>query len=143
MAPLEVRRLRASCVARHRRIDVTGLELELKTVYTIDTIRKLKSDVSHVTFVWVMGADNLTEVTQWKAWRSLFKDVPIAIFDRANYARKALGSEAARTYARSRVSDRNSSGLFSQSLPAWIFVRSELHPASATSIRKRGLWDWR
>lgn len=143
MAPLEARCAKAISIAQHRRIDVTSLERELKTVYTIDTIRKLKLDASHVTFVWIMGADNLAEVARWKSWRSLFKHVPVAIFDRANYARKALGSEAARTFARARVSDRNSAGLLTKNLPAWMFVRSELHPASATSIRSHGLWDWR
>jgi len=143
MAPLEARRWNANSIAQHRRIDVTTLELELKTIYTIDTIRRLKSHVSHVTFVWIMGADNLIEITRWKAWRSLFEHLPVAIFDRANYARKALGSEAARTFARARVPDRNSSGLLTKNLPTWTFIRSELHPASATSIRRCGLWDWR
>jgi len=143
MAPLEARYSKASSIAQHRRIDVTTLELELKTIYTIDTIRRLKSDASHVTFVWIMGADNLIEITQWKAWRTLFEHLPVAIFDRANYARTALGSEAARTFARARVPNRNWSGLFTRNLPTWMFIRSELHPASATSIRRSGLWDWR
>ncbi len=143
MAPLEARHSKANSIAQHRRIDVTTLELELKTIYTIDTIRRLKSDASHVTFVWIMGADNLIEITQWKAWRTLFEHLPVAIFDRANYARTALGSEAARMFARARVPDRNWSGLFTRKPPTWMFIRSELHPASATSIRRRGLWDWR
>ena len=140
MAPLDVRYSKANSIARHRRIDVTSLELELKTVYTIDTIRRLKSDVSHVTFVWIMGADNLIEIARWKAWRSLFQYLPVAIFDRANYAREALSSEAARAFARARISDRNVSGLFAKGPPAWAFIRAELHPASATSIRRSGSW---
>ena len=63
MAPLEARCAKAISIAQHRRIDVTGLERELKTVYTIDTIRKLKLDASHVTFVWIMGADNPVSYT--------------------------------------------------------------------------------
>ena len=143
MAPLEIRCSSANAVAQHKRIDVTSLENELKTVYTVDTIGRLKDVGSHVTFVWIMGADNLLEVARWKAWRSLFQSVPVAVFDRANYARTALGSEAARTFARARLPDRDAATLLFKGSPIWVFVRSELHPGSATSIRSGGFWKWR
>ena len=63
MAPLEIRCSNADGVAQHTRIDVTSLEKELKTVYTVDTIRRLKRARPHVKFVWIMGADNLIELS--------------------------------------------------------------------------------
>ena len=142
MAPLTARCLNAVDVAGHSHIDVTSVESELRTNYTVDTIRRLQSRGSHINFVWLMGADNLAEIAQWKAWRLLFKSVPIAVFDRPDFARDALSSEASKTFARDRLSDRKLAKLPTSAPPSWVFVRSELHPASATSIRSKGLWKW-
>lgn len=142
MAPLEIRCSNADGVAQHTRIDVTSLEKELKTVYTVDTIRRLKRARPHVKFVWIMGADNLIELAGWKEWRSLFQIVPVAVFNRSTDSLSVFRSEAARAFIRVRVPDRNSSRLLAMDSPAWIFIRSELHPGSATSIRRKGIWKW-
>ena len=140
MASLESRLSRARSVAGRDRIDVSDLERELDTVYTVDTVRHLTMKLPHLKFVWVMGADNLAQVSEWQHWPFLFESLPIAIFDRSTYAHKALLSHASRFFARSRRSARAADRLVYSAPPAWVFVQAGLHSESGTSLRCRGKW---
>jgi nicotinate-nucleotide adenylyltransferase len=137
MASLARRMERAREIARHPRIRVTDLERKLGTRFTIDTLRRLNRRFPGVRFVWLMGADNLSQIPSWKGWREIFQLVPIAVFDRPPYARRALAGKAAQRFRRARVSPRD---LATAELPAWAFVRMKPHPASATAIRAGRRW---
>lgn len=119
------------------RIVVTDLEKWLSTRHTVDTIQALKRQFPGVSFVWVMGADLLVEVSHWKRWRTLFRTVPIAIFARPAYSSRALSSKAARRFAASRIARFRTSALADMRPPAWAFLRTRLNQQSATSIRGR------
>ena len=85
-------------------------------VRTVDRARMLASETWETTrtldeFRALDLDDQELREFRWKAWRSLFQSVPVAVFDRANYARTALGSEAARTFARARLPDRDAATL--------------------------------
>jgi nicotinate-nucleotide adenylyltransferase len=136
MADLAARIAGAEAVAgRHVGIVVTGLEAELGTRYTVDTLGALKRALPCRSFVWLMGADNLAELPRWKDWTRIFTLVPIAVFDRAPYSFPALTGAAAARFARFRLHQRNARRLADNRPPAWIFFRTPLHPASATAIR--------
>ncbi len=57
MAPFEARLEAAGAFVQDRRIRVTGVERELGTRYTKDTLRALKGRFPGVRFVWIMGAE--------------------------------------------------------------------------------------
>ena len=82
LAPLDERVAAARALARHPRIDVTGVEAEIGVRYTYDTIRYLVSHCPGVHFVWIMGADNLRSFHRWQKWRGIAALVPIAVVDR-------------------------------------------------------------
>ena len=141
MASLQARLSHAHLIARDSsRIDVSDLEREIQTVYTIDTVGYLTRVLPHVKFVWLMGADNLTQIPEWRRWPLLFRVLPIAVFDRSTYAREALLSEAGRFFARSRLPSRMAARLGHSKSPTWVFVRSRLHPESGTRLRHQGMW---
>jgi nicotinate-nucleotide adenylyltransferase len=141
MASLQARLSHAHLIARDSsRIDVSDLEREIQTVYTIDTVGYLTRVLPHVKFVWLMGADNLTQIPEWRRWPLLFRVLPIAVFDRSTYAREALLSEAGRFFARSRLPSRMAGRLGYSKSPTWVFVRSRLHPESGTRLRHQGMW---
>ena len=141
MASLQARLSHAHLIARdNSRIDVSDLEREIQTVYTIDTVGYLTRALPHVKFVWLMGADNLTQIPEWRRWPFLFRVLPIAVFDRSTYAREALLSEAGRFFARSRLPSRMAARLGYSKSPTWVFVRSRLHPESGTRLRRQGMW---
>jgi nicotinate-nucleotide adenylyltransferase len=135
MAPLAKRMADARAVARHPRIRVTDIERTLNTRYTVDTVRALKRLYPAHRFVWLIGADNLRQMPQWKAWADLFRAIPVAVFARPTYSLKALAGQAAARFAPRRLPESQARWLVRQQPPAWTFLRVRLHPASATTIR--------
>lgn len=136
MAPQAVRVAGARRVlGRHPRLVATGMETALGTRFTADTLGRLAARFPHVRFVWLMGADNLAQMTRWSRWKRIFAAVPIAILARSPYSRIALGTAAARAMARYRRPAGAARDLASCRPPAWVFLHTRLHPASATAIR--------
>lgn len=142
MAPLSARLESAARLASHDpRIRATDLETRLGTRYTTDTLRALKHRYPGARFVWLMGADNLADLHRWYRWRTLMRLVPVAVFDRPGYARKALTGKAACCFLRHRLPEDRSRALATDTPPAWVFLHGRLSEESATAIRQQ-LGDW-
>ena len=137
MAPFEERLAGAREKARHPDIRVTDIEQHLNTRYTHDTLKALNTCFPRVQFVWIMGADNLAQISHWQRWTKIFNLVPIAVFDRAPYSFDALAGKAAQAFARFKRRRRDAHKLAEMKPPAWIFFHTRLHPGSATMIRSR------
>jgi nicotinate-nucleotide adenylyltransferase len=137
MAPFRERLAGARTLARHPRIRVTGIEAELKTAYTAETLRRLARRFPHLRFVWLMGADNLAQIHQWKDWQQIFHTVAVAVFARPSYCLRALASTAAHRFARNRMPESASGTLRRQGPPVWVFLVGPLSRLSATAIRAR------
>lgn len=142
MAPL-ARRLEAArkVAAGEGRIRVTDIERELATSYTVDTLEALAGRFPAARMVWIMGADNLVQLPRWKGWRTLFRNVPIAVFARPKYSSRALSGRAARRFAAARVRETRAAKLVDMKPPAWVFMRTPMVADSASRIRARdGSW---
>ena len=136
MAPERRRVTAARALVRHPRIRVLELENRLGTAFTIDTLHALKSRFRWTKFVWLMGADNLSQIRHWRRWPAIFATVPIAVFARPTYCRMALAALPAHRFARRRLPATAARRLADTEPPAWIFVWSILDPHSATQIRQ-------
>lgn len=135
LRPFEERLKGAQSCSRHRRIRVSDLEARLGTRYSAATLERLTARFPRINFVWIMGADNLAQISRWRDWTRIFALVPVAVFDRPTYAYPALAGIAARRYAFARVGPRGRSRFAVRPCPAWTFVRAKTHRASATAIR--------
>jgi nicotinate-nucleotide adenylyltransferase len=137
MAPFSVRLDQAREVAHHhRRVVVNDLESRLGgSTYTADTLRTLRRRFPRLRFVWLMGADNLVQLSHWQRWPEIFRTAPIAVFDRPSYSLKALAGLPARRFARHRVPMSAARRLAEMKPPAWVFFHTRLDPRSATRIR--------
>ena len=82
MAAFETRLAAARALVDDPRILVSDMERRLGTRYTADTVSALIKRFPGVDFVWIMGADNLAKIEQWKDWTAIFAALPIAVFDR-------------------------------------------------------------
>lgn len=141
MAPLADRVANAQTVARHPRIHVTAIEDRLRTRYTVDTLKALKRLAPATHFVWLMGADNLAQFTQWYRWDEIMHLVPLAIFDRDHYSLRGLTGKMATRFRQSRLSIGAAKAIALQKTPAWIFITLRRHPLSATKIRAERRMD--
>lgn len=125
----------ATSWARHPRIDITGFEARLPNTYTVHSLKYLKQRCPSVSFVWIMGADNLATFHLWRGWREIAELVPIAIVDRPGYRFRALQAPAARVFAASRLDEADAASLATADAPAWAFVSLPLADISSTDIR--------
>lgn len=57
-------------------------------IYTYDLISRLKRKYKNIDFIWLMGADNLTNLHRWKNYKKLIKEIPLAVFSRNTDLRK-------------------------------------------------------
>jgi len=135
LAPLDQRVAAARALARHPRIDVTGLEAEIGLRYTFDTIRYLVSHCPGVHFVWLMGADNLRSFHRWQRWRELAALVPIAVVDRLGPSLYAVGSVSAQALGRYRIPEGAAASLPTRRPPAWVLLHGLKSPLSSTALR--------
>jgi nicotinate-nucleotide adenylyltransferase len=141
MAPLEARVRSAQAQARRAPIRVTAIERELGTVFTIDTLRALKRRFPRRRFVWLMGADNLAQFHQWRQWRQIAREMPIAVIARPGYDDDAIASPAMAWLRPYRLSAARFRNRCEWSAPALIDLRFDPDPRSATALRKADP-DW-
>ncbi|MDX2204388.1 MAG: nicotinate-nucleotide adenylyltransferase [Hyphomicrobiaceae bacterium] len=136
-APLCERLARARSLARDTRVRVTAFEADLPTAFTASTLAFLRRRHPQPHFVWLMGADNLATIHHWRAWRSIFALMPVAVIDRPGWHLRALASPAARALARARLPADEAPTLPLRRPPAWVFLKGPLSDLSSTAIRSR------
>lgn len=137
-APMVERLARARAVMCDPRVKITDLETRLGTRRTADTVRRLRAIYPGVTFVWLMGADNLVQFHHWSRWRDILRAVPVGILARPGSGVAARTSVAARVFRERRIG-RGENLAWNQT-PAWVFVNLPLNAASSSAIRARGDW---
>lgn len=137
-APMADRLSRARKVMQHPRVKITALEQSLGTRATVDTIERLRRVYPGVTFVWLMGADNLVQFHRWERWRDILRNVAVGVLARPGAGVEARLSVAARAFRVHRVVRGES--LASHQPPVWCFVNLPMNDASSTKIRARGGW---
>ena len=143
MAPLASRLAQASRITAHcRHIAVLNIEAQLGTHHSVDVLGHLRSREPSRCFVWLMGADNLAQVSFWWQWPRLFHMVPVAVLARYPYSLQALTGVAARRFSRWRVTPERAHTLAKRIPPVWVFLPIPSHPDSATQIRavSGGVW---
>jgi nicotinate-nucleotide adenylyltransferase len=123
------------------RVEITGIESQLGTQYTAQTIAALRKRYKSVRFVWLMGADNLAQFHRWQDWQAIARTVPIGVIARPGDRISARTSPTARRFARYRIAGRASYLLGRAEAPAWAFVNVPMIEQSSTDIRARGDWD--
>jgi nicotinate-nucleotide adenylyltransferase len=135
LAPLEARLAAARALANHPRIVVTGVEAQMRSRYTYDTVRTLIARCSGVQFVWIMGADNLRSFHRWQKWRNIAHIVPIAVVDRVGPSLYATGGAAAQALLRFRIPEEAAKSLPRRRPPVWVFLHGLKSPLSSTALR--------
>jgi nicotinate-nucleotide adenylyltransferase len=135
LAPLAERIAAAKKLADNPRIVVSGVEAQMRTRYTYDTIRILIARCPGVHFVWIMGADNLRSFHRWQKWRAIADLVPLAVIDRLGPSLYATAGTAGQALARFRIREEAARTLPLRRPPAWVFLHGLKSPLSSTALR--------
>jgi nicotinate-nucleotide adenylyltransferase len=134
MASLAQRMAGARALADGRRVLATAIEAIWGTRFTIDTVRLLQRRFPRARFVWLMGADILTQLPHWLHWRDLLRRIAIAVLPRPGYTRRALAGQAARWLRHARRPECEAA-LLAGIAPGWILLTAPQTTVSASAIR--------
>jgi nicotinate-nucleotide adenylyltransferase len=141
LAPLQERISAARAMVRHPRVHVTGLEAEIGTRFTHDTIAHIRRRCPGVNFVWIMGADNLRSFHRWQKWRDIAALIPIAVVDRLGPSLYASQGAAGQALAQWRIPEEKARTLARRKPPAWVFLHGLKSPLSSTALRASRKWS--
>ena len=139
-APLAARLAQARAVMQHPRVVVTDIEVRLGTRHTAATLARLRALYPGVRFVWLMGADNLTQFHRWDRWKNIMATVPVGVLARPGGAARSRLAPAPRMFAANRLRQTAASALGRRAAPEWCFVNLPMVDLSSSAIRARGAW---
>ncbi|RVT82622.1 nicotinate-nucleotide adenylyltransferase [Rhodobacteraceae bacterium CCMM004] len=139
-APLADRLAAATALVDHPRVSVTGLEADLGTRFTAETLAALMARYPGVRFVWLMGADNLAQLHRWDRWTQIVETVPLGVLARPGQRISARFSVAARRYRWAKLPPSAARRLGQSEPPCWCFVNIPMRPDSSTALRAQGAW---
>jgi nicotinate-nucleotide adenylyltransferase len=122
-------------LAADPRIDVTGFEADIRSSYTVDTLRWLASRCPGPAFVWIMGADSLAGFHRWKGWAEIAGLMPLAVVDRPGWTLRATQSRAAQALAPYRWPEAEAGGIAGADAPAWVMLHGPRSHLSSTALR--------
>jgi nicotinate-nucleotide adenylyltransferase len=132
---LKERRETASNIKNSNKIIISDIEKNFKNTYTINTLKSLKRMHKQVSFIWIMGADNMMQVHKWYKWKEIFKEVFVAVFDRNEHANKLAKCKAAYNFPNHwEITEANNKKL---KPGRWCFFKIKKNPLSSTEIRNR------
>jgi nicotinate-nucleotide adenylyltransferase len=135
MAPLPERFAGAAAIGDGRRVIATAIEAAFGTRYSIDTLRLLRRRFPRIRFVWIMGADILTQLPRWYRWREIVRDLAFVVLPRPGYTMPALAGKAARRLRGGRR-PAHEAPVLSRSGSGWVFLLTPQNATSATAIRE-------
>jgi len=135
MAPLADRLTGAATIGDGRRVIATAIEAAIGTRYSVDTLRVLRRRFPRVQFVWIMGADLLTQLPRWRRWREIVRNLPFVVLPRPGYTLPALAGQAARRLRGGRR-PAHEAPVLSQANSGWVFLPAPENATSATAIRE-------
>lgn len=121
----------------NNRVYISDEETRLGTRNTADTVRKLKQIYPQVKFIWLMGADNMASLHNWKNWQVLMNDIPMAIYPRPGYVVKAGLSPAAQQFGDCRIAIDQAANLKTIDAPAWVLLTGKMDDISSTTLRNK------
>ena len=120
---------------KFRRIKILKIR-EDKNIYAIDTILYIKNKFKNKKFIWLMGTDNLQNFHEWKDWKKIFYNIPIAIFDRPSYSFNITKCKALFFFRKARIKNILLAKSRSILPPSWTFISGLKNHLSSSFIRK-------
>jgi nicotinate-nucleotide adenylyltransferase len=137
LAPLARRLAQCRSFVRDPRITITGFEAALGSPYTFASLIFLRRRYPKVRFVWIMGADGLANLHNWRYWRDILHLVPVAVVDRPGWRHKAVRSRAATAFRFAYIPETQAARLAYATPPAWTILSGPLSFLSSTALRSR------
>ena len=135
LIPLEQRISSCLKLIKNPALKVTAYESLINNNISAITLKKILQQKSASSFVWIMGADNLSTLHYWENWQFIMENIPVAIISRPQYLHAAIGSVAGKKFEASRINECDASQLVYKRAPRWVFLHQQLDSSSSTTLR--------
>jgi nicotinate-nucleotide adenylyltransferase len=132
--PLEERIEKISSIINTKKIKTVYFEDKVKSNFLIDNIKYINQRFSKNNFIFLMGSDSFSKMSQWKDYDEIFHQIPIVIFNRQSSKHEILNSKIAKKYEKFRL-DFNSRNTIYKKIPSWIFIHDFNEKISSSNLR--------
>jgi len=136
-ASYEERVRNCKLISKNQPIKIKEIEKKINSKYSYQTIKYLNCHYMNINFIWLMGADNLIYFHKWQNAHKIFNEIPIVVFRRYGYNKKALKSYTSNFYKNFKLSSNNIHIEIFDKLPAWAIIQNKEIKISSTEIRKQ------
>jgi nicotinate-nucleotide adenylyltransferase len=135
LAPYDKRIASAKAITKASpRIRVLDIEAQHHCYYTQQTVALLQRRFRGTHFVWLMGADNLSQFHHWRGWQMIARQIPLMVFDRLPHSHTVQRSKAYQKNRRFLIKNIGVDAL--KHAPSLGFFPMPRQKLSATQLRK-------
>ena len=135
---IEMRVKECKRINQSPKVVISDIENDLNSYFTADTLRKLFLVYPNIRFVWLMGADNLTNFHKWDKWTWIMENIPVGVLARPGEQIKAGSSKTAFRYRKYRIKPSQAAAMPFIQPPAWALICGPMQDVSSTEIRSIG-----
>lgn len=135
--PFEERMRQCRELVNHPKILVSGLEAQIGTNITYDTVRMIRKRYARTDFVWISGMDNALSLHKWNNWKELLGEICMVHLTR-NPAKSLVQACPLRMYGRQKHLFIDKGGRFPlDSGTTYWMMQKKMMNISSTEIRAK------
>jgi len=102
---------------------------------TINILRKIKKKITKKTnLFFIIGADNLVQLHQWKDYKKIFSLCTVVVMNRIGYKKPALTSPAAKRFRKTKIS-LNTLLKIGPKQKEWVYINNKGINVSSSRLR--------
>lgn len=102
---------------------------------TINILRKIKKKITKKTnLFFIIGADNLIQLHQWKDYKKIFSLCTVVVMNRIGYKKPALTSPAAKKFRKTKIS-LNTLLKIGPKQKEWVYINNKGINVSSSRLR--------
>ena len=102
---------------------------------TINILRKIKKKITKKTnLFFIIGADNLVQLHQWKDYKKIFSLCTVVVMNRIGYKKPALTSPAAKKFRKTKIS-LNTLLKIGPKQKEWVYINNKGINVSSSRLR--------
>ena len=102
---------------------------------TINILQKKKKKISKKTnLFFIIGADNLVQLHQWKEYKKIFSLCTVVVMNRIGYKKPALTSPAAKKFRKTKISLDNLLKMGPKQ-KEWVYINNKGIKVSSSRLR--------
>ena len=102
---------------------------------TINILQKIKKKINKKTnLFFIIGADNLVQLHQWKEYKKIFSLCTVVVMNRIGYKKPALTSPAAKKFRKTKISLDNLLKMGPKQ-KEWVYINNKGINVSSSRLR--------